>query len=43
MDCKNYFLMNNNYVIGQNQNTGFIHFNDNYQQRADIKNILRNM
>lgn len=28
------------YVVGQNGKIEFVHFDENYQQRADIKNIL---
>lgn len=31
------------YVIGQNGKVEFVHFDENYQQRADIKNILMSL
>ena len=31
------------YVIGQNGKIEFVHFDENYQQRADIKNILMSL
>jgi peroxiredoxin len=31
------------YVIGQNGKIDFVHFDENYQQRADIKNILTSL
>jgi peroxiredoxin len=31
------------YVVGQNGKIEFVHFDENYQQRADIKNILMNL
>ena len=31
------------YVVGQNGKIEFVHFDENYQQRADIKNILMSL